>query len=116
MGRGKEPQRSCLGCREVRDKGDLLRFVLTPDRTLVPDLRGKLPGRGAYTCFKSSCLAAALSRKGFARSFTGEVRTGSPGELQALVTSQMAERIAGYLSLAAKAGKTASGGESVTEA
>jgi predicted RNA-binding protein YlxR (DUF448 family) len=47
---GQSPQRSCLGCGAVRDKGDLLRFVLAPDNVPVPDLKGKLPGRGAYIC------------------------------------------------------------------
>jgi len=111
-----EPQRSCLGCRQVRDKGDLLRFVLAPDRTVVPDLAGKLPGRGAYTCCNRKCLENALARKGFARAFKGEVGTGLPGELVALVTARMEERIGGYLALACKAGKVASGGESVLEA
>ncbi len=111
-----EPQRSCLGCREVKDKQELLRFVLAPDRTLVPDLRAKLPGRGAYTCLRKSCLSTAVMKKGFARAFKGEVRSGTPDELVALVAALMVERIGGYLALASKAGKVASGGESVIEA
>lgn len=110
------PQRSCLGCREVKEKGELLRFVLAPDRTLVPDLRSRLPGRGGYTCFKRSCLDAALAKKGFSRAFKGEVNSGFPGELAALVASRMEERIGGYLALACKAGQVASGGESVIDA
>ena len=106
-----EPQRSCLGCRQVKDKGELLRFVLAPDRTLVPDLQGKLPGRGAYTCPKVSCLKAAAEKKQFARSFKGEVRYGTAAQLIALVAARMEERIGGYLALANKAGKVASGGE-----
>ena len=46
----EEAKRSCLGCRTVKNKEDLLRFVLTPERVLVPDLLFKLPGRGAYIC------------------------------------------------------------------
>jgi uncharacterized protein len=112
----EEPQRSCLGCREVKDKKELLRFVLSPERALVPDIQGKLPGRGAYTCFRRSCLAVAVTKKQFARSFKGEVRCGSPDELIAAVAARMVERIGGYLALANKAGKVASGGESVIEA
>jgi uncharacterized protein len=112
----EEPQRSCLGCREVKDKKELLRFVLSPERALVPDIQGKLPGRGAYTCFRRSCLAVAVAKKQFARSFKGEVRCGSPDELIAAVAARMVERIGGYLALANKAGKVASGGESVIEA
>ncbi|HEY6874090.1 MAG TPA: DUF448 domain-containing protein [Geobacteraceae bacterium] len=109
------PQRSCLGCRRVADKGDLLRFVLAPDRSLVPDLREKLPGRGAYTCQKKSCLRAAVAKKQFARSFKGEVRCGTPDELVSLVAALMEERIAAYLALANKAGKVVSGGDTVVE-
>jgi uncharacterized protein len=112
----EEPQRSCLGCREIRDKKELLRFVLAPDRTLVPDIQGKLPGRGAYTCLRRSCLAAAMAKKQFARSFKGEVRCGSADELADAVAARMFERIEGYLALANKAGKVASGGEGVMEA
>ena len=110
-----EPQRSCLSCRKTTDKNRLLRFVLAPDRMLVPDLQSRLPGRGAYTCFTESCLRTAVTRKQFARAFKAEVLTGSPNELVALVTGLMEERIASYLALANKAGKIVSGSESVTE-
>ena len=111
----EEPQRSCLGCREVKAKKELLRFVLAPDRTLVPDLLGKLPGRGAYTCIRKSCLAAAVSKNRFARALREEVRCGAPAELIALVATRMEERIGGYLALANKAGKAVSGGDGVIE-
>ena len=110
-----EPQRSCLSCRTVKDKHELLRFVLAPDQTLVPDLQAKLPGRGAYTCLKESCLRAAVAKKQFARSFHGEVRTGTSDELVGQVIVRMEERIAAYLALANKAGKVASGGDTVAE-
>lgn len=111
-----EPQRSCLGCREVKDKKDLLRFVLSPDRSLVPDIQGKLPGRGAYTCLRKSCLSAAVAKNRFARAFGGEVRAGSCDELTVSIGERLMERIGGYLALANKAGKVASGGESVFDA
>ncbi|HEX5773649.1 MAG TPA: DUF448 domain-containing protein [Geomobilimonas sp.] len=107
------PQRSCIGCRTVRDKRDLLRFVLAPDRTLVPDLQGKLPGRGAYTCVNRSCLLAAATRNQFSRVFKGEVRFGSPAELADMVVTRLEERIGAYLALANKAGKVASGTDNV---
>ena len=110
-----EPQRSCLSCRTVKDKHELLRFVLAPDRTLVPDLQAKLPGRGAYTCPSKSCLLAAAAKKQFARSFRGEVRFGTPDELVGQVIGRMEERIAAYLALANKAGKVVSGGDTVAE-
>jgi predicted RNA-binding protein YlxR (DUF448 family) len=97
------------------DKNRLLRFVLAPDRTLVPDLQSRLPGRGAYTCCSESCLRTAGTRKQFARAFKGEVITGSPDELVGRVAGLMEERIASYLALANKAGKVVSGSDSVVD-
>jgi predicted RNA-binding protein YlxR (DUF448 family)/ribosomal protein L30E len=109
------PQRSCLGCREVKGKGELLRFVLAPDRTLVPDLLAKLPGRGAYTCLRASCLRQAIAKRQFARSFRGEVRLPEADGLVSQVTLLMEERLASYVALANKGGKVVSGTEMVID-
>ncbi len=111
-----EPQRSCLGCRTVKDKKELLRFVLAPDRTLVPDPQGKLPGRGAYTCWQRECLRTAAAKKQFARSFRGEVQSAAPDALVARVVRYLGERIGSYLALANKAGQVVSGSDTVVEA
>ena len=103
---GNKPQRSCLGCGTTRDKGDLLRFVLGPDGTLVPDLKGNLPGRGAYTCPKDECLRQAVKRKRFAASFKTPVTGLDTESLLAGIRTLVVERIRGYLSLAAKAGRS----------
>jgi hypothetical protein len=110
------PQRSCLGCRQVKDKGELLRFVLAPDRTVVPDILSRLPGRGAYTCCRRSCLAEAVRRNQFARSFKGAVISGAAQDIQSAVTARFEERIASYVALANKAGKTVSGSDMVEDA
>jgi uncharacterized protein len=112
---GKDPQRSCLGCRESREKRDLLRFVLAPDRTLLPDLLAKLPGRGAYTCMKASCLRSAVRKNQFARSFKGEIRCDGAEVLTGRVITLLEARIGSYLALANKAGKVVSGSDLVME-
>jgi uncharacterized protein len=109
------PQRSCLACREVKDKGSLIRFVLAPDRTVVPDLQQKLPGRGVYTCIKGSCLRLAAQKKQFSRGFKGEVLGADAEGLSRQVVGKMEERIASYLSLANKGGKVVSGSDQVLE-
>lgn len=53
------PQRTCVGCREVLSKRQLLRIVRTPEEVRV-DLTGKLAGRGAYLHDKRSCWARGL--------------------------------------------------------
>ncbi|HBA89141.1 MAG TPA: DUF448 domain-containing protein [Geobacter sp.] len=109
------PQRSCLACREAKDKGSLLRFVLAPDRTLVPDLQQKLPGRGVYTCMKASCLRQAALKKQFGRGFKEEVPAVDAELLLGQVGAKLEERIASYLCLANKAGKIVSGADQVAE-
>ncbi len=110
------PQRSCLGCREPRDKGDLLRFVLSPQGEVVPDLDGKLPGRGAYTCLSPACLSAACRQRQFGRAFKREVIAAPAEEMVALVRRLMRDRVLGCLGLANRAGKIVSGGSLVSDA
>ena len=64
-----KPQRSCLGCRQPRDRDVLIRFVLSPQGELVADIEAKLPGRGAYTCVSETCLQVALKQRQFSRAF-----------------------------------------------
>ena len=110
------PQRSCLGCRTSRDKDELIRFVLSPQGEIVPDLESKLPGRGAYTCISVQCLHSALRQRQFSRAYKREVTASSADEMAAHVVGIMHHRILGYLGLANRAGKVISGGSMVTEA
>jgi predicted RNA-binding protein YlxR (DUF448 family) len=61
QGRRKHvPQRTCVVCRQVHDKRELVRVVRTPDGELVIDETGKRNGRGAYLCRQSVCWETAL--------------------------------------------------------
>lgn len=111
-----DPQRSCLGCREVKPKEELLRFVLDPEKNVIPDLAKRLPGRGAYTCYRRSCLEAAVSKRQFSRSFKGEAIAPSAGELLSLVIVLQEGRVAATIALANKAGKIVSGSDKVMDA
>jgi predicted RNA-binding protein YlxR (DUF448 family)/ribosomal protein L30E len=112
----EEPKRTCVGCRESLDKSKLLRFVLAPDGTVVPDIMNKLPGRGAYTCMRASCISKACERNQFSRAFRCDVPVSAdPGALRAWVIRSMEERISSYLALANKAGKVVSGSDQVAE-
>ncbi|MEN9989956.1 MAG: hypothetical protein RL508_935 [Actinomycetota bacterium] len=59
-----EPVRTCVGCRQRAS--NLLRIVLD-GQELVPDLGGKLPGRGARLHTSTACLKLAIDRKAFSR-------------------------------------------------
>ncbi|NUP00565.1 MAG: YlxR family protein, partial [Nonomuraea sp.] len=52
------PQRTCVGCRVRTAKSELLRLVRIEDQ-VVPDLRGRLSGRGASLHPSLSCLELA---------------------------------------------------------
>ncbi|MEO0600281.1 MAG: DUF448 domain-containing protein [Myxococcota bacterium] len=56
--------RQCLGCRDRTDRGSLIRLVASPDGQLVVDLKGRLPGRGAWVHPRPECVAAVVSRPG----------------------------------------------------
>ncbi len=52
----KIPMRQCMGCRERKNKRDMIRVVRTTDGTVSLDFSGKLSGRGAYVCPDMECL------------------------------------------------------------
>ncbi|WP_203978197.1 YlxR family protein [Planotetraspora silvatica] len=65
------PLRTCVGCRVRTVKSELLRLVVV-DGVIVPDLRGRLPGRGASLHPSSGCLELAERRRAFSRAFRAQ--------------------------------------------
>lgn len=63
----KAPERTCVACRTVRPKRELVRIVRAPGGTLAVDLRGKAPGRGAYCDPDPACLERGLRDGAIAR-------------------------------------------------
>lgn len=59
---GRDPQRTCVGCRRVRPQGSLLRFARTREGFVEPDPGHRGGGRGAYLCPDESCLTEAVRR------------------------------------------------------
>ena len=56
------PQRTCIGCHEIRLKRELIRIVRTANGAVEVDITGKKSGRGAYLCKAKDCWEAALKR------------------------------------------------------
>ena len=69
----KIPMRQCLGCREMKPKGELIRVVRSPEGEISLDFRGKKPGRGAYPCPDANCLARAKKGRAIERAFSAQV-------------------------------------------
>lgn len=55
------PLRTCVQCKQVRPKRELVRIVRTLQGEVQIDERGKTPGRGAYLCRSRTCWQDALS-------------------------------------------------------
>lgn len=62
MRRKHIPQRTCVGCRQVRSKREMVRIVRTPNSGVEIDETGKKSGRGAYLCPRRECWEIALSK------------------------------------------------------
>jgi uncharacterized protein len=56
------PQRTCIACRQVKEKKDLVRLVSSENGIAEIDAFGKKPGRGAYLCPKRTCWESALRK------------------------------------------------------
>lgn len=59
----KQPQRTCMGCNEKKDKKDLIRIVKNKDNEISIDRTGKTEGRGAYICDDVNCLEKVIKSK-----------------------------------------------------
>ena len=49
------PLRTCVACREVKSKRELVRLVRSADGDIQVDTSGREPGRGAYLCRMPEC-------------------------------------------------------------
>ncbi|MFC2072117.1 YlxR family protein [Chloroflexota bacterium] len=55
------PQRTCLACRKIKAKQELIRLVRTSDGSIEVDIGGnKMTGRGAYLCPAPECWEIGL--------------------------------------------------------
>ena len=80
------PQRTCIGCRRVRPKGELVRLVRGGDGLAVVDRQGMAAGRGAYACPTVECLDKALAAGRLARALKATVRPPREGAAEILET------------------------------
>ena len=55
------PQRTCISCRQVQGKRQLVRVVRAATGQVRVDATGKQPGRGAYVHASRECWQLALA-------------------------------------------------------
>lgn len=68
------PQRTCIVCRQKKDKKDLIRLVRTNSGTVEMDLSGKKPGRGAYLCARKNCWEEGFKRNHLEHALRTKIR------------------------------------------
>lgn len=84
----KIPQRTCIGCKEKKDKKDLIRIVKDKDGNITLDRTGKANGRGAYICDNIQCLEKAIKTKALARTFEMNIDETFYDELRGVISEK----------------------------
>lgn len=103
--------RTCIVTRQSAEADELIRFVVGPDATVVPDVRRKLPGRGCWVAAERATVEKAVAKGHFSRAFKQQV-TVAP-DLADTVDMLLAKAALGSLGLARKAGMVALGAAKV---
>jgi len=111
MKKQDDAERRCIVTRDTAPRAGLLRFVVSPDGLLVPDLAEKLPGRGMWVSADRATLSEAVDKKLFAKA--ARTAVDLPDDLVDLVERGMSHRVVHSISLARKAGQAVCGYEKV---
>jgi len=107
------PERTCVVTGDKGPPQAMLRFALSPEGVVTPDIRGKLPGRGVWTRLDAEVVARAAA-KGFARGFRRPVQA-SP-ELASQVDALLADDALQFLGIVNKSGLVVAGAAKVEAA
>jgi predicted RNA-binding protein YlxR (DUF448 family) len=99
--------RMCAVTREVRPIGELIRFVVSPQGEVIPDLKRKLPGRGLWVSASRRTVAEAVRRNQFSKGFKRDIRPAAtlPADTEILLVRSATEALA----MVAKARQVVSG-------
>ena len=108
-----DPERKCIVSGESQPKAGLVRFCLGPEDMIVPDILGRLPGRGFYVSADRAAIEKAAAKGLFARAARQPVKV--PDALADLVEALMLRRVIDLISLARKASSAVMGYEKVKD-
>ncbi|RAI43706.1 RNA-binding protein [Rhodoplanes roseus] len=106
-GAAAERDRLCVATRTIRPTSSMIRFVAGPDGKVVPDVKRKLPGRGAWVTAARGPLVTAVKQGAFKRAFKGKA-TVDPG-LVAETERLLARAVLDALAIAHKSGTVVAG-------
>lgn len=108
------PQRRCIATGATGNRSRLLRFVVSPDGELTPDVASDLPGRGLWLTPRRDIVEQAVAKRRFARAARRVVSV--PPGLADRVELLLAQRCCDAIGLARRAGLAVAGFERVCEA
>ncbi|MCM2561933.1 RNA-binding protein [Lutimaribacter sp. EGI FJ00015] len=106
-------ERKCIVTGETAPKAGLIRFVVGPDATIVPDLAEKLPGRGIWVSADRAAIDKAARKGLFSRA--ARTKVNAPDDLAERVEAMLARRVVDLLGLARKSGGAVAGFEKVKD-
>lgn len=95
-------ERTCLVTGAVCSQDNLIRFALSPDNIIVPDLAQKLPGRGFWVTAERHAIAEAAKKNPFSRAAKEKVKVDP--DLADSVYRLSRRRLLDMLGLAKRAG------------
>lgn len=105
------PSRRCIASGESHPTAALIRFVVGPQDTIVPDVDGRLPGRGLWLRARRDMIETAAQKRLFAKAARANVSVAP--DLADTVAELLRRRCLNHLGLAQRAGLVASGAEKV---
>jgi predicted RNA-binding protein YlxR (DUF448 family)/ribosomal protein L30E len=103
------PERRCIVTRETAPAAQLLRFAVAPDGQVVPDVEGRLPGRGLWLKAGRDIVEAARARNAFSRAARAPVRVAD--DLADRIEELLLRRCLDLIGLARRAGEAVTGFE-----
>ncbi|KAA6405351.1 RNA-binding protein [Candidatus Tokpelaia sp.] len=104
-------ERRCIISRQTAAAENMLRFVAGPQGVLVADIKGNLPGRGAWLLARRTMVEEAVRRRAFACALQTAVET--PSDLAGQVDKLLLRAALANLSLARRSGTVITGAEKV---
>lgn len=103
------PRRLCIVSGENLSPDEGIRFVVGPDNAIVPDILGKLPGRGLWVGAERSLIETAVKKGRFARAARQSVNASE--QLADQVEDLLTKRCVDLVALARRAGEAVAGYE-----
>lgn len=108
------PERRCIYTRETSSREMLVRFAVSPDGTVVPDLEEKLPGRGLWLTARGDIIKRACAENAFSKAARRNVTV--PADLPDRLAALMDSRCLDLIGLARRSGVAVAGFEKVRAA